>query len=391
MTKADLMRNWDAIVTCRDCTLEMTEAHLHTISSDAYFNQDHHAICSGGSSGEMGVFLYDWHGWATAAAGIARGFVRMLKKDFASMKSMVSISTDQANHATCSLLQTFAPSKRARIHAPVTLPLSRIVALLNSTQPAVVHLYPSMLPALCEATRCGALQIRPRLIWSTSEPLYPEVRCLAKSTFNVPIIDLWAASETLAGTFCCPVADGFHLSEDINIFEFVNRRSSSGGGSQPIVLLTNLYNRALPLLRYELTDEFNFSDRPCPCGSAYRKIIRVEGRSEDTFLYENNTTVHWVNFYSLLSTDPSIIDYRVRQIRQGVEVEIVAALSFAANNVRETLAQRLHSLGLPSPVVVIRRVENIPRLQSGKIKRFVSMREQPPSPVTGQTHPCGQF
>lgn len=41
------------------------------------------------------------------------------------------------------------------------------------------------------------------------------------------------------------------------------------------VLLTNLVNLALPLIRYELDDQVVVSADPCPCGSAYTLVQAV--------------------------------------------------------------------------------------------------------------------
>jgi hypothetical protein len=47
------------------------------------------------------------------------------------------------------------------------------------------------------------------------------------------------------------------------------------------VLLTNLVNRAQPLLRYELTDSVTLAGGPNPLGLPYARIASVDGRSDD--------------------------------------------------------------------------------------------------------------
>ena len=44
------------------------------------------------------------------------------------------------------------------------------------------------------------------------------------------------------------------------------------------VYLTNLFNLALPLIRFEITDQVTALEDPCPCGSAQQRISDVEGR-----------------------------------------------------------------------------------------------------------------
>lgn len=46
------------------------------------------------------------------------------------------------------------------------------------------------------------------------------------------------------------------------------------------VLITNLVNRAQPLIRYELTDRVILSPEPCKCGRPF-PVVQVEGRTDD--------------------------------------------------------------------------------------------------------------
>jgi phenylacetate-coenzyme A ligase PaaK-like adenylate-forming protein len=72
MTKSDLMDNFDAIVTDRRLTLEACERHVDSLRDDSYMLDTFHVIASGGSSGQRGVFVYDWDAWATCYSSIAR-------------------------------------------------------------------------------------------------------------------------------------------------------------------------------------------------------------------------------------------------------------------------------------------------------------------------------
>lgn len=59
MTKDDLMENFDEVVTDRQLSLDVCNAHLETLTDDAYLFGRYHVIASGGSTGRRGVFVYD--------------------------------------------------------------------------------------------------------------------------------------------------------------------------------------------------------------------------------------------------------------------------------------------------------------------------------------------
>src|SRR5262245_47082064 len=63
MTKSDLMAHFDEIVTDRRVTLDLVNAHLAGLTSDAYLLDELHALASGGSGGMRGVFVWGWNAW----------------------------------------------------------------------------------------------------------------------------------------------------------------------------------------------------------------------------------------------------------------------------------------------------------------------------------------
>jgi phenylacetate-coenzyme A ligase PaaK-like adenylate-forming protein len=53
------------------------------------------------------------------------------------------------------------------------------------------------------------------------------------------------------------------------------------GPREPSFLVSVLFSRTQPLIRYELSDSVVTTDRPCPCGRTFRLIEGVQGRRED--------------------------------------------------------------------------------------------------------------
>jgi phenylacetate-coenzyme A ligase PaaK-like adenylate-forming protein len=379
MTKDDLMAHWDAIVTDPRCTLAAAEAHLARLSemkSDAYFLDDYHVIASGGSSGRRGVFAYDWHGWAACHLGLLRGIFAIARRAPAAPAGPIaSVSAYAATHASSALIQTFSDPDRPFVRAPVTLPLAEIVAILNRAQPSVLHCYASMLPVLAEEARAGRLRIAPALVWSTSEPLLPELRAAAEAAWGAPVLNTWAASESNGGAFSCPVGPGFHIGEDLNVIEPVDEAGhpTPPGRRSAKILLTNLYNRLMPLIRYEITDEFQVAAEPCRCGAAYLKVEDVHGRADDIFEYGDDPRVHPLNFRAVLGKEPSIVAYQVRQTERGAAVTIVSGSAIDGEALGRALAERLASLGVRDPIVTVEQRDAIERQAIGKLKRFVPL------------------
>ncbi len=371
MTKEDVMADFDQIVTDPRVTLASVEAHLASLTDAPRHLLDRYmAIASGGSTGVRGVFLYDWDAWVTCYLG----WFRYLLRDMAGEPfSMALVAAGKATHISRALLQTFSDPEAIAIHSlPITLPLEQIVTGLNDLQPDSILAYPSALVQLVDAARSGDLQIAPRAIATGGEPLLPEMRAAAEAVFGVPVLNWWLCSEVGPMGIGCGKGPGLHLSDDLMIIEPVdheNRPVASGERSSK-VLLTSLYNAALPLIRYELTDEITMLDARCPCGSEHRLIEDPYGRLDDSFRY-GATVVHPHVFRSVLGSQAGIAEYQVRQTHAGAAIAVRGEGDLRA--LAEQLQHGLEDLGVPHPQIEITTVAQIERQDTGKIRRFLPL------------------
>jgi phenylacetate-coenzyme A ligase PaaK-like adenylate-forming protein len=67
------------------------------------------------------------------------------------------------------------------------------------------------------------------------------------------------------------------------------------------VLVTNLINRAQPLIRYELSDSATVADGPDSSGLPFQRLAAVDGRSDDIF-----------RFPSAMGGEVAVHPYRLR-------------------------------------------------------------------------------
>jgi phenylacetate-CoA ligase len=330
MTKDDLMANWDEVVTDRRLTLELVERHLAGLTSDAYLFDEVHAIASGGSTGRRGGYVHGWRAWAEEYAGFMRPVLwdRAASPELAALPSTVAmVAAQHATHMTSSMGQTFANPNIQVERFPVTWPIQRIVAGLNAYRPVAILGYPSALALLAEEARAGRLRIAPKRLISTSEPLLPEVRRSVEEAFAAPIANMYGTSEAGPVGVGCWRGPGIHLSDDLVIVEPVDQagRPVPPGTRSAKIYVTAISNPLLPLIRFELTDQVTFLDRPCPCGSSHRLIADVEARLDDDFRYPGGVVVRPHVFRSVLSREAWIVEYQIRQTPTGAEAMLIGA------------------------------------------------------------------
>lgn len=378
MTKQDLMSNWDAIVTDPRARLADAEQHLAALTHDAYFLETYHVVASGGSSGHRGVFVWDWDGWSTCYLGFIRWLLRAATRMGAANSAPVlaMVAAEHPSHMTRAAAQTFANPAMPLHRFPVTMALRDIVSGLNEAQPTVLSGYPSMLCELARAARAGDLRIAPRAVVSTSEPLLPEMRQTLQDTWGAPVMNWWGTSEAGATAASCGFGEGMHLSEDQHIIEPVDDAYArvAPGRRSTRVLLTNLINPLMPLIRYEITDEVTVLADPCPCGCVFARVDDIQGRAEDCFSYASGVVIHPHVLRSRIGRDPAIIDYQVRQTDMGVDVDVRCTAPIDLCALERALANDLQAAGLAAADVNVRHVPDIPRTAAGKLARFVPQR-----------------
>ena len=115
---------------------------------------------------------------------------------------------------------------------------------LNEFQPHVLVGYATALKILADGQEAGALQIRPRTVESSGEPLNREDRARLHSVFGVPPLNVYSCTEHLLMGMGSSADSGMLLFEDDLIFELQSDHTC----------ITNLFNRTLPLIRYRMED-----------------------------------------------------------------------------------------------------------------------------------------
>jgi phenylacetate-coenzyme A ligase PaaK-like adenylate-forming protein len=372
------MGNFDEIVTDPHVHLLDANAHIAELDGDAYFRHELHAVASGGSSGVRGVFVWGWDAWATVQLTAMRHSLldRIGDPELASRPPVAMIvAAENATHFTSALSETFATGAVETHRFRVGLPLEEVVAGLNAAGGDNLVTYPSMLARLVGEARAGRLQIQPRRILTMAEPLLAETRQAAEETWHAPVANMWGTSEAGVTAIGCFKGAGMHLTDDLVIVEAVDADGNPvpAGVRSHSVYVTNLFNPLIPLIRYEITDEVTLLDGPCTCGSVHQRIADIEGRNDDTFTYTDGVSVHPHLFRSILGREPAISEYQVQQTQAGAEIIVCADGAVDIDSLTRKLQEALARSGCPEPTVTVTVVESIPRLATGKLKRFLAL------------------
>lgn len=212
------------------------------------------------------------------------------------------------------------------------LPLADAVTALNDFQPHIVIGPPSLLGFLADERIRDSLRIHPTRLISVAETLEVRDQARLEQTFNVPVHQIYQCTEGFLATSCAQ--GSLHIQEDVVALQF----EPLPDGERVMPIITDLWRRTQPIIRYRLNDILQLASAPCTCGSSFRVIRSIEGRSDDICYFESQTGERRP-FYPdtirrmLLLASPEIVDYQVIQEQYGqlrIHLAVTSTASFDA-------------------------------------------------------------
>jgi phenylacetate-coenzyme A ligase PaaK-like adenylate-forming protein len=368
MTKADLMDNFDAVVTDSRLTRDVVDAYVEHLPENLYLFDGYVVVASGGSSGRRGVFVYDWDAFATFSCQNLRWMSLAPPAP-----PLANLWAPRGAHITWVAFRIF-PGAGGHTRVPPTLPVGEIVAQLTALQPKTLAGYASTLALLAGEARRGRLAINPTRVVTCGEPLLPEVRAEIEAVWPVHVYNFYGMSEG-PYAFPCGAGDAMHLPDDLHYVEPVDEagRPVPPGTPAAKLFVTNLFNLTEPLIRYEVTDQLVVLPEPCPCGMASRRVDHLLGRADDIFTYPGGTRVHPLTIRAPLGRHRHVVEYQVLQTDRGIRVRFCANGPVDPAELSATIASGLRGCGLADPEIIVEQVPELSRQVSGKLKRFVPL------------------
>jgi phenylacetate-CoA ligase len=154
--------------------------------------------------------------------------------------------------------------------------ISGVATHLQLLKPVVLTTLPSYLPVLAKLgplTKFGV-----RAVTTNSEMSSPAERQRYSRHFGVPVLDEYSSEEIgLMATEC--LHGSYHVVEDGVYLEIVDADRDGLGR----VIVSDLGNILMPLIRYDHGDLASLSSQPCTCGRQFRRLSTLHGRCDDAF------------------------------------------------------------------------------------------------------------
>lgn len=169
----------------------------------------------------------------------------------------------------------------------------------------------------------------------------------------------------------CSVRDGLHVFSDRFLIETVRHGRAAGEGELGKILITDLSNRAMPMIRYQIGDVGRLVSASHGCGREAPRLY-VDGRIEDTLVTDAGRVFTNDTIVDYFRERGDVTNFQVIQKHDGL-LELQVVPSATQNGVGPSLVEDFRAfLGTESRVSLY-EVTTIKPEASGKF-RFVHSR-----------------
>jgi len=247
------------------------------------------------------------------------------------------------------------------------------VTKINAFAPSVLQAYPTSLHAVAlEMRRRNISNWKPRLLFTVAELLGEETRILAREVFGMEIMDIYGLIEVGDVSWQCRRAKEYHINADAILVEFLNDGVPVSTGEVGEIVVTSLYNKAMPLVRYRSSDAGRPSDGICDCGCNLPTMKVVDGKMLDFLVLPDGKLVSPHVPKKALLFVSGIQRFQIVQYTVS-ELDILCEASPDWNeDTSHQIEMALRPIVGSDVKITPKQVDQIERSKSGKIKVIVS-------------------
>ena len=173
---------------------------------------------------------------------------------------------------------------------PVWMKVDEQLAAVEKFQPDIMILHAGVLRGFVTIwERTGYTLTNLKHCRNISDTVDQELRDRFRSLSGLEIEDNYSCSETGTIAMQCPVSGLYHTMMETLVVEVLDKDGNAcQEGEEGRIVVTDLYNTATPLIRYDIGD-YALVGGECGCGRNHKTFTRVLGRERNLLKLEDGT------------------------------------------------------------------------------------------------------
>jgi phenylacetate-CoA ligase len=213
----------------------------------------------------------------------------------------------------------------------------------------------------------------PTSIICTTAKLLPEMRSHIEQTFGCKVYDQYGGREVGAVASECRFQNGLHIFTPLQKLEILGSdKRQAKPGDVGRIILTNLDNYSMPLVRYEIGDTGCIIEGNCPCGRGFPLLKEISGRIFAHFIRKDSGVVHSQFFVALFFFKPWVREFKVIQKDYDLIKVLVAGDREPNQDDINVIVKKIHKVMGEGCKVEFDFVDEVPPTASGKYLYTVS-------------------
>ncbi len=210
----------------------------------------------------------------------------------------------------------------------------------------------------------------------TSEMLFESDRLLMEEQLGIPVINEYGASEL--GLIAFQNKEGqFVVDSELLFIEILDKNNKPIlNGESGRIVVTSLYNKAHPFIRYDIGDIGILSSKSTSQKPILEKLI---GRTNDIAHLPSGKVVPGLTFYyvtkSVIEEDGNVQEFVIEQTLLNTFKIIYTSQRELTTNEKEKIIKATYTYLEDGLNVIFEKVDRMDRSKRGKLKQFISKLE----------------
>ena len=326
---------------------------------------------SGGSTGKSQTFLqdYNYSNWSSATVlfyyrnilGVDPNCAKKIvlwgsERDIFNQRDYPNIISNWLTNTV--FLNSFKLDEKI---------LDQYIQTIKNYQPVYIRGYAGSLYQLSKQAKNRGVSFKGiKFVSSAAEKLRDFMKKEITETFNCPVYDFYGSREVGAIAGEC-TKNNMHLFTFNNIVEIVDRSNKRiCDGKKGKIVVSNLHNYSMPLIRYEIGDIGSITSKKCDCRLKLPILSEIDGRITDHFVKKNGEMIHGEYFTHLFYFRNWVKEFQVTQ--ESYDLIIIDIVKKGLRSIKdiEDISNKIKLVMGNRCIVKWRYVNNIKKTPQGK-------------------------
>jgi phenylacetate-CoA ligase len=220
------------------------------------------------------------------------------------------------------------------------------------------------------------LSYTPKFIVTGAEPLFDRDRDMIERAFNCKVVNRYGGTEFgLLGQECSSQSNSNHYLHVQSYKTYVEIIKTSKSLSEGEIVVTDLFNKAMPLIRYKSGDYGDINtDYQCACGSNTPVFTSISGRENDILKLKDGAYISSHLWHNIMKNYTWIKKYQITEKNtNNFKILFEIDRNLYSENEYKTLQKKINKILLNPKEIIWELDSKIKPGIGGKYRQCISL------------------